>query len=83
MAALVVLPEEDIPHIFEGEIVILVSQEALDASGITLDEAQAAAEDYTCGDEADYWVDLVLAPNHYFFQQCEQRREEKQQGERT
>jgi hypothetical protein len=81
MALLVVMPEADIPEFLRSgsAIVVIMAREVLDQQHVTEDEMADALEDYTCGAEADVWVDVVCSPEHYVFQHLEEVREGKQE----
>ncbi len=50
------------------QTVVLCSKKQLSKLGIDLSDARRVAMSYSCGGEADVWLDIVTDGNHYFIQ---------------
>jgi hypothetical protein len=46
--------------------IVLCSKKQLAKLGIDLTDAHRAASSYSCGGEADVWLDIVTDKNHFF-----------------
>jgi hypothetical protein len=54
--------------------VVLCSKKQLAKMGIDLSDAHQAASSYSCGGEADVWLDIVTDGNHYFIQSLKEAK---------
>lgn len=68
------VPDEDweiLKKYFEGDAGYIlvpecVSRQLSEEQQLQLQELEGERLDYTFGDEADVWVDIVQSPDHYF-----------------
>ena len=62
---------EELQCHFNGTIV-LCSKKQLSKLGIDLTAAHRVASSYSCGGEADVWLDIVTDKNHFFIKKIKE-----------
>ncbi len=64
--------QELIAGMKEQHILTLVSKKVLKDEHIEISDAESFAQEYSCGGEADLWLDIVTSPNHLFIEQLKE-----------
>ena len=56
------------------QTLVLCSKKLLSEQGIDTSDARRVAMSYSCGGEADVWLDIVTDGNHYFIQSIKESK---------